>query len=298
MKHLLKSLYYALNPVVLDPGMDLRMGYIFHTEAIHDDSAWPLLLRFCREFRLVTGVEPICTIMTPRNARVARQMHDAGVTADDYLTRVRELETVAVIGHHGHYYTDPESYSADESEIRGRNYSRSAVEEQFQSDLDWFREHGIDHHGLYAGGWWFSHPDLVALLIREGYRIDFTFTSSPVFGHDWSRGVMQRGGIRFGETFRLATDDGDIALVQNLIGCHNTPFVEDFVRHMNTLVDPDWPEVTGVVNTHDFNLVDNYDFTFAVLRSLAEQSNVSFWGREMLDQVAADREMPTLNTYR
>ena len=295
MKHLLKSVYYALKPEELHPGMRLRMGYIFHTEAIHDPTYWPMLRRFCREYKLVTEVEPICAIMTPENARIAKQMHSLGLTHDEYAARVRELETMAIIGHHGHYYKDPVAHTAEESEIRGDNYSREPLVEQFYSDLNWFREQGIDHNGLYAGGWWFMHPDLVALLIKENYRVDFTFTYSPVFGHAWSKSVMQRGGVRFGEPFRLATDGGSIAVIPNLIGCHNTPFVQDFHRHMNALFDPEWPEVTGVVNTHDFNLDTNYEYTFKVLRFLASQPNVEFWGREKLDGVATNRDLPTMS---
>ena len=294
MKHLLKSVYYAVKSTRLHPGMRLRVGYVLHTEAIQDPRYWPMLRDFCREYKSLTGVEVICTIMTPENARVAKQMQDSGVSNEEYVARVRELETMAIIGHHGHYYQDLANYAVAESEIRGDNYSREHMTDQFGDDLNWFRNHGIDHNGLYTGGWWFMHRDLLALLIAEGYRLDFSFTYSPVFGHAWSKGVMQKGGIRFGETFRLATDGGSITAIQNLIGCHNTPFVQDFNRHMNALFDPNWPEVTGVVNTHDFNLDSNYNFTFKVLRFLASQPDVSFWGREKLDEVAANRDLPIL----
>ena len=289
VKDLLKSVYYAVKSERLHPGMRLRMGYVFHTEAIQDPKCWPLLRDFCGEYKSVTGAEPICTIMTPENARINKQMQDFGVTNEEYVARVRELETMAIIGHHGHYYRDPANYTAAEGEIRGDNYDREHLTDQFGNDLNWFRDNDIDHNGLYAGGWWFMHRDLVALLIKEGYRVDFSFTHSPVFGHAWSRSLMREGGIRFGETFRLASDGGSMTMVQDLIGCHNTPFVQDFIRHMNKLFNPDWPEVSGVVNTHDFNLDHNYEFTFKVLRFLATQPRVSFWGREDLDEMVASR---------
>ena len=294
MKHVLKSVYYAVKSERLHRGMRLRMGYVLHTEAIQDPRCWRRLLGFCGEYKSVTGAEPICTIMTPENARIAKQMQDFGVTDEEYVARVRELETMAIIGHHGHYYQDPANYAAVENEIRDDNYSRSHLTDQFDSDVSWFRNNGIDHNGLYAGGWWFMHRDLVALLIKEEYRADFSFTYSPVFGHPWSKSVMRQGGIRFGEAFRLVNDSGNITIVQNLIGCHNTPFVQDFSRHMNALFNPEWPEVTGVVNTHDFNLDTSYDFTLRVLRHLAKQPNVSFWGREKLDEIAASSNLPAI----
>lgn len=285
----LKSIYYAVKSEPLHPGMRLRLGYVFHTEAIQDPKYWPLLLRFCSDYKNVTGVEPVCTIMTPENARINQQMREFGVTDEEYVARVRKLESVAIIGHHGHYYQDPANHTAAEGEIRGDNYHREPLTDQFGNDLSWFRNNGVDHNGLYSGGWWFMHPDLVVLLIKEDYRVDFTFTYSPVFGHAWSKKLMREGGIRFGEVFRVEKDGGSIATVQDLIGCHNTPFVQDFSRHMNRLFNPDWPEVTGVVNSHDFNLDRNYEFTFKVLRFLATQPQVSFWGREDLDEMAASR---------
>ena len=287
MKDLLKAVYYAVKSEPLQPGMRLRLGYVFHTEAIQDPKYWPLLARFCGEYKSVTGAEPICTIMTPENARIKTQMQDLGVTNEEYVARVRELETMAIIGHHGHYYLDPADYTAAEGEIRGDNYSRQHLTDQFRNDLRWFLNNGIDHNGLYAAGWWFMHPDLLTLLIEEDYRVDFSFTYSPVFGHPWSKRVMREGGIRFGESFRLSNASGSMTMVQDLIGCHNTPFVQDFSRHMNRLFDPEWPEVTGVVNTHDFNLDRNYEFTFKVLRFLATQPSVSFWGRDDLDEMVA-----------
>lgn len=294
MKNLLKAMYYAFKPERLRADMLLRMGYVFHTEAIQSPLHWPLLRDFCVEYRRVTGVEPLCTIMTPTNARIKAQMREVGLTEAEYRARVQELETLAIIGHHGHYYTDPANFSAAEGEIRGDNYAPEPVRRQFNEDLDWFDRSGIDQNGIYSGGWWFSHPDLVELLVGAGYRVDLSFTHSPVLGHTWSKQVMREGGVRFGEAFRLATDKGSLVMVQNLIGCHNTPFVQDFSRHMNRLFSPDWPEVTGVLSTHDFNLTSDYDFTMAVLRFLADEPAVSFWGRKELDSMAADSSLAVL----
>ena len=133
------------------------------------------------------------------------------------------------------------------------------------------------------------HPDLVALLIKEDYRVDFTFTYSPVFGHAWSKKLMRGVGIPVGAEDRVDKDGGRSAPGHDLIRCYKTAYVQDFSRHMNRLCNPDWPEVTGVVNSHDFNLDRNYEFTFKVLRFLATQPQVSFWGREDLDEMAASR---------
>ena len=208
MRRFLKTIYYALKSEQLHPSMSLKMGYVFHTEAIQDSTTWTLLKAFCREYRDLTGVEPVCTIMTPMNARIAREMSEAGVSHDEYLSRVQELETLAILGHHGHYYRDPADYGNESGEIRGDNYAAEPVARQFLEDLSWFRENGIDHNGLYAGGWWFTHADLTELLVGQGYCVDFSFTHSPVFGHAWSRSLLREGGIRFGEPFRLAARGG------------------------------------------------------------------------------------------
>ena len=294
MNSLLKSVYYLLKPQRLHPGMRLKMGYIFHTEAIHDSTYWPLLKKFCMEYRSVTGVQPICAVMTPVNARIAKQMKACGCSEQEYVVRVRELETMAVIGHHGHYYKDPAHYAIPEGEVKKENYDDTCLTEQFHNDRKWFRENSINHNGLYASGWWFMHRNLVDLLIAERYRVDFSFTQSPVFGHQWSKGVMRKGSICFGEPFRLKSEKGTITLIQNLIGCHNTPFVADFTRHINALFNPERPTVVGVVNTHDFNLGTNYDFTFKVLRDVVGLQNVSFWGRSEIERIVRSDELTTI----
>jgi len=254
MKNLAKQVVYSLlfNNALKDRAM--TFGYVFHTEEIFDKSVFDKLLYFCREYQKLTNAKPICALMTPMNPRVREWMRIHNVSMDEFSGRVRLLSEHAVIGYHGHFWFRPDEFKNGAAEIRCGNFLRSTVEAQVREEVQWFEAMNIHHNHVYAPGWWVMNAELLAILRMNGFAVDLSFSKSLWFYNTYSHMIMKRHRIRTGEPFLLKTRYGDVTCIQNFIGCHGTAFPKDFDRNLSYLLDPDYREVIGVVNAHDYDL--------------------------------------------
>ena len=292
-KNILKRAYYALVRTELPPEARLTLGYMVHTEAVWDSKVFARLLDFCRAYRALTGAKAICALMTGVNPLVRQGMSRQGVDDAEYRERVGRLAEEALVGYHGHFWFRREDVGRPEAAIMWNNYLRTAVEEQFRADLEWFAAGDVSHHGIYAAGWWFVNRNFHRLLIASGFVADFSCSKSPWFRNQYYHRLMLAHGIRCGEPFRVAADARSLLCIQNLIGCHQTAFPQDFVRNLTALMDPGYREPIGVVNAHDFDL--DPDHTLACLEYLAGTDRVAFADADGLvreSRARAVREVP------
>jgi len=235
----------------------LRLGYVFHTECIYDDTYFKVLLKFCEDYFQLTQNRPICTLMSPRAVRVAQQLKIRGIKERDYTERARLLSGVSTIGYHGHFWMDPNQLGGPENEMRGDRFSISALNEQISRDLDWFKKSDVDHHGIYSAGWWVMRQEIMESLIINGFSLDFSFSKSPWFKNKFSMELMEKNKIRSGEPFFTEGSTGRTLCVQDFLGCHTTPFPQDFIRNINLQFSKDeelYSSPTGVVHSHDYDL--------------------------------------------
>lgn len=255
VNQLLKSLYYSISNYSLSGFEQLNLGYVFHTERIFDNAIFSRLLRFCKSFKSLTGKKPICTLMPYTNARVYQESTAALVDEKNYLERTRQLAEVSDLGYHGHFWKDTSRLYDVTSEMKKENFSLLAFRSQFEKDIAWFKNNSISHNGAYAAGWWFMNREVLLSLLENNFDIDFSFSHSKWFQNPYAEKNMQENEIKTGELFRFKQGDHGILCVQNLIGCHQTPFPEDFVRNLLKLdFAPNTKVVTGVVNSHDYDL--------------------------------------------
>ena len=275
LKHFIKSALYFFQPKVVLSEYPVNLGYIFHTEKIHDDSLFRQLVEFCIQFRRMTGAQPICTIIPPTNLLLKQELLEARFTEDQFVNRLQELSEVATLGYHGHFYlnSDPDYINA----IHCHSFNRNNLDSQFNRDIEWFASNGISTNRIYAGGWWFINKELVQLLADSGFEFDFTSSRLKYYYNHYSTMVMNRGNIEAGESFYLDTRNGRMILcIQNFITCHDSPFPQDFVRNMKSLLSPnsDKMAVTGVVNSHDYDL--QFDNTIRCVDYLLKNTSVVF----------------------
>ena len=277
MKNLSKKLIYTFYRPKL-PETRLHLGYIFHTEKIFDQKLFSKLLQFCESYQRITGKKPICTLMSGVNPLVLEGMKAHAVSPALYVERARQLSRVSTLGYHGHFWSDLRNLEEPSSQIKGRRPSEPALAIQFENDLHWFKSNGLDHNGIYSGGWWFMSEQVHELLIKSGFVLDFTFSHAPYFRNPYSHQIMQTHQIRAGEVCRV---ENQLFCIQNFIGCHTTPFVEDFYRNMRKLLTNDGQTKSpsyGVVNSHDYDL--DLENTLMCIESLRANSSVEFWGAE------------------
>jgi len=251
----------------------MTLGYVFHTEEIFDESIFDNLLHFCKEYRRLTNAGPICALMTPLNPRVREGMRVHKISGDEFGRRVRLLSQHASIGYHGHFWFEPDEFRNGAAEIRCTNFLRSSVETQVDEEVQWFQSTNIRHGNFYAPGWWFMNAELLAILRRNNFDVDLSFSKSLWFYNAYSHTIMRRHNIRTGEPFILETEHGEVICIQNFIGCHPTKFVQDFDRNFSSLLDPGYREIIGVVNAHDKDLMaaDFIENTLNCLSYLQEQ---------------------------
>jgi hypothetical protein len=273
MKNLAKKILYTLYTPKLPVGR-IQLGYIFHTEQIYDQKLFTQLLSFCESYQKITGKRPICTLMTGVNPLVAEGMKNHRVSAQEYVLRARQLSEVSTLGYHGHFWSDVSKLHDAASQIKGRRSIEPALKTQFENDLQWFKSNGLNHNGIYSGGWWFMSEQVQKLLVQHGFSLDFTFSKAPYFRNPYSQDLMQKNQIRIGEVCRI---EEQLLCIQNFIGCHTTPYIEDFYRNMRKLLaedgQPDSP-IHGVVNSHDYDLdVVN---TLKCIEALKKDPSVEF----------------------
>ncbi|MBG8555500.1 hypothetical protein [Hymenobacter guriensis] len=280
MKAAVKSLFYKVRPYKIPQQYNFHLGYIFHTENVFDQALFSKLLSFCQEYYSITGKRPICTVMAGTSPKVAAGCAEHKCSDEMLAARYHQLASVATLGYHGHFYLNPALYHRFESEIRSNNFITAPLETQFSRDLDWFKKHNLNHNGLYAGGWWFMNSQLIELLMNAGFKFDFSFSKSSFFRNQYSHKLIQENSINTGQSFKIVKGDTTLYEIQNLIGAHTTPFVDDFYRVLSGLLTPSQLEVVGVLNSHDYDL--DYKNTLMIIRDAAAQKSVRFFDAEDL----------------
>ncbi|MBA9076991.1 hypothetical protein [Rufibacter quisquiliarum] len=284
MKTLLKKALYQFKSYPIPSSYNLQLGYIFHTEMVFNDKMFKDLLHFCSEFKAITGTQPICTVMSGVSPKVADGMRQHKCEDKKLADRYHELGGFATLGYHGHFYLNPALFKRKEAEIRSNNFSKQNLKEQFTRDLEWFSSHNLPHNGLYAAGWWFMNQHLLAMLIEAGFAYDFSFSKHIHFRNQFSHKLMLENELRAGEPFEITIPgQGSIKEIQNLTGSPSTPHFQDFTRNLLHILDPSQPRVTGVINSHDYDL--DLKNTLLLFRNLEKLSNVSFFdANQLLDK--------------
>ncbi|AMM51673.1 hypothetical protein TH61_11465 [Rufibacter sp. DG15C] len=276
MKILLKKAWYKIIPYKIPDTYSFNLGYVFHTEMVFDDNIFKNLLFFCKEYEIITGKKPICTVMSGVNPKVIDGMQKNNCNSNQLADRYKELSKLATIGYHGHFYLNTTHFKRHESEIRSNNFSKLHVSHQVEKDLEWFYKNNLQHNGIYAGGWWFTNKDLIEILIKLGFKYDFSFSKHIYFRNQFSHDLMLRNSIKTGQPFELnIKNTGSIKEIQNLIGAPATPFYDDYKRHTLNILDKNQPTVTGVLNSHDYDL--DATNTLHLFNFLSKEKNVNFF---------------------
>jgi hypothetical protein len=284
IKNSIKRLYYAFNKVAFPAGINFKLGYVFHTEEIFNPAIHQTLIRFCKDYIAITGTKCICVTMTPPNKRVERGMRLFNCSNQEYINRMQELSEVAHVGFHGHFWHDPEKFEDADFDIRkhNTNYNYEVFYKQFEDQINWFYENNVSHNNTYSGGWWFINKDLIELLVKHNIQYDYTISKSPNLWNPYTQQLVKENDIHFGETFYTSYKEKKLLHVQNLHSGHNTPFVLDATRYMNTLIEKEYPGIVGVLNSHDYCL--DYEYTINWMKYLVKLPQVSFLNHEDLVQ--------------
>jgi hypothetical protein len=275
----LKFIYYGLRPARLPREVKLHIGFIFHTEEIQKASTFAKLKSFCQQYTSITGSRALCTVMSPENPRIREEMRREGVPDSEFANRLHDLRQWADIGYHGHFWkSGSRSYSDEGNQIKVFNFSptdEATVLGQFQAELEWFTSNGFTINS-YSAGWWFINPFLMTLLHKTKIALDFSFCSQPWINNFWAKDFLKAKQVAFGESFKM--QDQDPVYVQTLMGCTVTDYPMDFVRVINKSLKSERVDVSGMITTHDYNILRYRDLTNAikVVRHLAGQSTVAF----------------------
>jgi len=252
----------------------LKLGYIFHAEQLHNDLYFNQMLAFCKDFKNLTGAKPVATIAPPTNKLLQKQLEDASFNPTDYPKRVRLLAQHAAIGYHGHFYQNnsPEYFNG----MHCNQFNGNELKKQLDEDLEWFSANEINHNGVYAGGWWFMNDVLASALISYGFTVDFSFSRSPYFYNAFSCKLMNDNDIRAGESFYLQNELGRLLCIQNYVGTHNTPFRIDIDRPLKKLFDRNKlvQHNLGMLNSHDYDL--NATHVLPYINHLLQHAKASF----------------------
>lgn len=275
-KDILKKIYYKLIPVSFPAHTNFKLGFVFHTEEIFNSSIHNNLIRFCKEYTSITGVKCICVTMTPPNKRVEKGMKTFGCSNDEYVNRMLEISTVAQLGFHGHFWHDPEKFEDAGFDIRknNTNYNYTIFYKQFEEQINWFCENNVSHNNTYSGGWWFINKDVIELLLKHNVNYDYTISKSPNLWNPFTQALVKQNNIKYGESFYTSMNNKKLLHIQNLHSGHDTAFPKDSIRFMNTIIDKDYSDIIGVLNSHDYCL--DYKNTINWISYLNKLPNVKF----------------------
>jgi hypothetical protein len=189
--------------------------------------------------------------MTGNNPRIQKGINDSGIKMSEFANRIQQLSSISTIGYHGHYHIDVNNHEAFEGEIHCNNFLYHVVKEQIENDLNWFKEYDIEHNNIYAPGWYFMNKAMIELLIKKGFETDYSFSFSKWFSNVYTDAFFKNNNINPGELFKIKSKEKSIDCVQALIGCHNTPFVEDFERNLLNLFSTENTRILGCLSVHD-----------------------------------------------
>jgi hypothetical protein len=275
-RNALKSLYYAIKPPQLTKANSLQLGYVFHTEMIFEKKYFETMLHFLPRYQELTGCRAIATLMSGKNPRVRDGIRNAGITEKEFVSRLLKIGEYATLGYHGHFVHSPEHYKEFSQQIRGAGYDMAPIKIQIQAELDWFCEKRIKIGPYYSGGWWFHAPELYEELVRQGFQFDFSQSFAPWYRSPVIYPILQAKQVLCGEPLALHLASSKMYLVQNLVGCHNTIFPEDFIRNMQRLLKNGFQNPVAVVNSHDFDLQEE--------NTLAALEKVKHLGARFFDE--------------
>lgn len=275
LKNLAKSVLYQVSPPSLPSDLRLEVFYVFHTEQIFNDEIFARLLSFCQRYSHLTGSRALSCTMSAVSPGVEAGLLRYRISPQEYADRVREIEKVADLGYHGHFWKD--ARLDIQNEIKGDVRDRESVSLQMNKDLNWFAENGLNHNGAYAAGWWYMNEDIIQLLLENKFKYDFSFSMSPWFRKEFSKKLMAERKIRVGESFQVNQGAQSLLCTQYLIGCHQTPFPQCFVRNLNSLLDQGAGSlVEGAVGAHDYDL--DLENTLRCIEFLKNTGQVGFKG--------------------
>lgn len=251
IKNLAKQAAYSIFPQELPKGLKLNIAYTFHTESLFEDAYFLPFIQFLRDYRSLTGKKALATLMSGANPRVRDGAKGRGMGDRELADRMLKVGELAELGFHGHYAFEPERYRETPMQIRGGLYDIASIEKQIDAELEWFKRMGLELGPFYSGGWWFQAPELYALLAERGFKLDASVSYSPWFRQANTYFWFQLAKVLPGEAV-IVLDK--IAAVQNLIGCHDTPFPDDFIRHLRKIIGRETGLVSAFVHSHDFDL--------------------------------------------
>ena len=247
---------YDLMKIDFHFNISLKLAYVFHTEKIYDQRVYKILLSFVRSYCEITSKRCILTVMTPNNYFIKREMRRVKCSEAEYIKRLFELSRYAVIGYHGHFYGD------EGVEIKGSLIYDAFVFDQFDNEISWLENNFDEYSRVYSAGWWYLSDIVIKKLIEYDFYNDYSFSYAEYFGCDYSKKIMKNNGVFLGEAFSIKSNKS-LKFIQNFIGCHDTPYPQDFIRRFNKLVKNSHSinkNMEGVVNNHDYNLLDNNDY--------------------------------------
>lgn len=251
LKFWIKRVAYQLYQPHLPDHLILEIGFIFHVEKIQSAEVFEQLVDFCERYQRITGKKAITALMAGSNPLIIRDLEKQGVSQETYLKRAQELARVSTLGYHGHFWRDEQDLDSPSSKIKGGTSDEPSLESQFLRDLDWFRTSGLDHHGIYSGGWWYMSEALQNILIKNGFRLDFTMSQNPPFQNPFSMKLLNEVLAHPGNSILIQSK---LLCIQNWIGCQPSPFLEDFYRNLKRLFTNIHGRAVGVVHSHDYDL--------------------------------------------
>jgi hypothetical protein len=207
--------------------------------------------------------------MTPENYLIAQEMADVKCNELEYIDRVNFLSEYATIGYHGHFYSN-----SGLKEINKGVINDLAVSVQFDKEVEWLERHFPSYKKIYSAGWWYMSDIVIRKLNEYSFEYDFSFSYSPYFGCDYSKNIMSKHRVKFGEAFTI--NNNPTRYIQNFIGCHDSKYPQDFIRRFNNLKaqSPNNTNmIEGVINNHDFNLANGNDlYTLKCIERIVSDS--------------------------
>lgn len=181
---------------------EFRFCPVLHVEQLDHEACFDNLLEYVSAYQNITGKRAVATVMTPISPLTAARLEVSRFDPKEYARRIAEVGRVAIIGQHGHFVRP-----APDDEIRPMHasfFDADAIERQIRFEGEWLTERGLmdPQRKIYTAGWWFMNSWLQQLLIRLGYRHDFSISLSK---HSYSHAawIEQRrsggrgGAIRF-----------------------------------------------------------------------------------------------------
>ena len=300
MSAFIKKLYYTLVEPDLKKGYTLVLGFIFHTEKIYDEDTFNRLLTFCKEYHTLTGQRALCTIMPPVSFRVKDEMQRAAATEIKFVENLKTLQIVADLGFHGHFWQSMQhSFESIDNQIRNSTYQPAhdgLIKEQFKDQITWVQRTPVAITKTYAAGWWFTHRIIMQQQLLNDLEYDFSFSRIPWSSGTWGKSVMQKHQVAFGEPFAVELPEGKITCVQTVMGTPNTPYPQDFIRIVNSLLEPANKTVLGMVTTHDYDLAgDNLKFALELIRHLKAKKYIQFFSIDDLPVALRERKLKNIS---